>query len=266
MLNCLTYRRRIIGNIFVKVLKVTFLGKTLLIKTFILIGLSLFITTVGRYCEGKRMYNEHAVFLENLLSKGFKTKRLLADQTQEQDLDILSSYLMDNSVTAMLDPTLTDGFSDKEDAKEFLSNDLSDNKFAFTIRLNSSQTPIGQITYTYCNGMLTLSFWVATEYQKNGYASEVILPLTQEIFDTCSDISVLYIVCDYNNICCFNLSEKLCGYINKNNRYSFYKIDKYVSEKYEGRIINFHYWEFMLNKKPGVQAPDTIIENEGNVS
>ena len=97
--------------------------------------------------------------------------------------------------------------------------------------------------------MLMLSFWIATEYQKNGYASEIILPLTKSIFEACKDIKTIYIACNYNNASSFKLSEKLCNFINKNGHYNLSKTEGYTTGEFENRTINLHYWEFILSKK-----------------
>lgn len=202
------------------------------------------------YNKNKQNYSDHTELLEKLLTEGFKTERIVAKQTTENDIIILSDYLMDKRITSQLDPTLKNGFDSKDSAVKFLSDDLAENnRFTFSITLNDLQTPIGQVSYTYSDGMLMPSFWIATDYQKKGYASEIILPLTQKIFESCVDIKTLYVVCDYENISSLNLCEKLCGFINEDNNYYITKDEGYTSGEFEGETIEFHYWELKLSKK-----------------
>jgi len=106
------------------------------------------------------------------------------------------------------------------------------------MKLKNPQIPIGQVNYTYLDGMLMISYWLATNYQGQGYASEIILPLTKKIFE-CEDINNLYISCSYENLSSAKLAEKICIFINDKNKYYYSKNEGYTSGEIDNKIIKF---------------------------
>ena len=195
-------------------------------------------------------YKNHNDFFESL-KDGFKTDHLIAVKTSEDDINILSDFLLDKKITFQLDPTLSDGFKNKDEAVNFLKDELKDNNsYNFTIKLKQSNTSIGQISFKYIEGgnILTPSFWITSDYQNNGYTSEIALPLTEKIFKNCSDIKTLYISCDYENTSSYKICEKICNFINKNQEYKYTKDSGYTTAEIDGKSLKFHYWEFKLSK------------------
>ena len=214
----------------------------------IVILLSILGLQILTYYQNHKTYENHETLFNYLTQHGFKTNRLIASETTSDDINILSVYLLDKKVTEKLDATLDKGFSNKEEAAAFLSELKKQNDMSFTLH-KKDNTPIGQISYTYYNEMLLLSYWVASDYQNQGYASEITVPLTEKIFKGCDDIKTLYIACDYKNNPAQSLAEKICNFINKSDKYEYTTNENETSDEYEGKTIDFHYKEYILTKK-----------------
>lgn len=217
---------------------------------FTLIILFFLILKIINLNKREKIYKNHDILFEELLKNSFETERLIAIKTSNQDIDVLSNFLLDKNITAYLDPTLTDGFKNQIEAKKFLNEDLNDiGKYNFTIKLKNSNNQIGQISFSFSDGILMPSFWVASEYQNKGYASEISMPLTKRIFKYCSDIKTLYISCDYDNLNSTKLSEKICNFVNSDSEYKFSKNEGYTSDEFEGKKIDIEELNFEKNHK-----------------
>ena len=218
---------------------------------FVILGISI---SANIYAEDDISYGDHDLIISALQDEGFKTDRLIASRTTKEDVPLLADFLMDKNVTRYLDPTLVDGFDSKETAEKFLLNNemqYNTTEYCFTIRMKDSFTPIGRVAYTYTSGgMLSINYFLASEYQGCGYASEVILPLKKKIFEASSDVNTFYVSCDYRNDSSYKLADKICGFIAMD-------ADKYICKKsglneavgeFNGREINFKYYAFLLMK------------------
>ena len=211
------------------------------VQMFVLLGLGIAVAfvLVFKFNHRNKKHNE---FFEEFIESVFETDRLSVRLSTEQDFDILSEYLMDKKVTSQLDPLVKEGFADKNAATDFLKDSMKENgHYNFTVFIRESNIPIGQVSYICIENLMMVSYWLSSEYQGKGYASEISLPLTRKVFESCKDIKTLYIACDYNNVASAKLAEKILMYVNKNK--------EYVYEYNEKTASDFHYKEFMLLKK-----------------
>ncbi len=187
--------------------------------------------------------------INKILDEGFCTERIIAKKTTEEDIDILANYLMDRRVSAKLDPTLIEDDLKSKRSAMLVVRELMKKGFSFSIILKDIQKPIGQVGYMIKNEMLIPSWYIAGDYQRKGYASEIVLPLTKKIFDSCDDIKTLYVAVEYDNIASLKLTEKLFAFINQHGKYSMQKEEGYTAGEVEGKTIKLHYWQLILNKE-----------------
>jgi len=100
------------------------------------------------------------------------------------------------------------------------------------------------------SSILMLSYWLASEHQQKGYASEIILPLTKQVFESSEDVNILYISCDKENVSSFKLAQKICNFVNQDKIYDILiNNDCHISGEVNGDIIDFYYSEFQVVKK-----------------
>lgn len=183
----------------------------------------------------------HACFTKNYkfsdIKSEIKTERLILSPTTEQDLSILSMYLLDSDVTKYLDPLLTEGFNTQEEAMNFLKRGSSEIKKAieYTIKLKSDNTPIGKVdAMLYANSLVAFGYWLGKEFQGQGYANEACCSFCDKVFNA-SDIKIAYIACHCDNVNSIKLARKIFDHIAKGNEY------------YEGHVGEKMY-EFALKK------------------
>lgn len=211
--------------------------------------LSSVISLVTYADPGDLPSENHEVVFSKLLNEDFETERLVAIGMEDADILVLSEYLLNENVTRYLDPTLTDGFSTKDDVAELLCFGMKNkNVYSFTLKLKDSQIPIGTITYEFSEGgLLQIGYWLSEEHQGKGYAPEIVLPLTEKAFTLSGDLNSLYIACDYRNIGSSKVAEKICNYIKSKEgaEYTFEKREVDASFEFEGRSIELHYFEFI---------------------
>jgi len=87
--------------------KIIFISVVLILCGLLFFAMKYFMKENEKICE------THEKLFERLFKEGFKTKRLIANKISNDDILILSEYLLDKSVTAHIDPSLNEGFSTK---------------------------------------------------------------------------------------------------------------------------------------------------------
>lgn len=109
------------------------------------------------------------------------TERLILTPTKEEDLDELAPMLLNEKVSMYLNEHISK-IPTIEAAKSFLLSILSYYNIVFTIKTKEHNQIIGQTGFIGINGELSIYFWLGTEYQGKGYASEATVELSYNIF------------------------------------------------------------------------------------
>lgn len=174
-------------------------------------------------------------FVQNCFAQGYlykeipknaiETERLILEATNSEDLKILADYLLDYEVTKYLDPTIKEGFSDKNEALKFLKSDNDEHEYnesiEFTIKLKDNQQPIGKIDamiYFQDGGdMAMFGYWLGRDFQGKGYAQEACYSLCDKFFKA-SNVNSVYMSCHLENDKSSKLANKILDYLEKNNR------------------------------------------------
>jgi len=192
----------------------------------------------------------------DLSKKQFTTERLLITPTTDEDLDKLSEYLLDKDVTKFLDsdPAVKNGFKTKEEALKFLKSKGSPEitkTIEFTIKLKDSKVPIGKLDLMlFGDSTLSPGYWLGKDFQNKGYMSEACLEVCNEAFKA-SDIKILYVACDFENLNSIKLTKKIFDYIKKNN--STMSLSRFEEENtfhanLNGEEVSFHCTQLILKK------------------
>ena len=164
---------------------------------------------------------KHDVFLKTFDGKTIETERLYLSPTTIKDLDFLAPHILDEAAMRGYD-SYSIWPKTIEEAKEYLAENLEGNKVYFTIKLKETNVPIGQIGFSFSiKNVLWVCYWLSTTYQKNGYMTESVLPLTKIIFENCSDLDILYLSILKTNTPSIKLAKKICDFINKREQYEY---------------------------------------------
>ena len=164
---------------------------------------------------------KHDVFLKTFDGKTVETERLYISPTTIEDLDLLAPHILDEAAMRGYD-SYSIWPKTIEEAKEYLAENLEGNKVYFTIKLKETNVPIGQIGFSFSiKNVLWVCYWLSTTYQKNGYMTESVLPLTKIIFENCSDLDILYLSILKTNTPSIKLAKKICDFINKREQYEY---------------------------------------------
>ena len=164
---------------------------------------------------------KHDVFLKTFDGKTIETERLYISPTTIKDLDFLAPHILDEAAMRGYD-SYSIWPKTIEEAKEYLAENLEGNKVYFTIKLKETNVPIGQIGFSFSiKNVLWVCYWLSTTYQKNGYMTESVLPLTKIIFENCSDLDILYLSILKTNTPSIKLAKKICDFINKREQYEY---------------------------------------------
>ena len=164
---------------------------------------------------------KHDVFLKTFDGKTIETERLYLSPTTIKDLDFLAPHILDEAAMRGYD-SYSIWPKTIEEAKEYLAENLEGNKVYFTIKLKETNVPIGQIGFSFSiKNVLWVCYWLSTTYQKNGYMTESVLPLTKIIFENCNDLDILYLRILRTNTPSIKLAKKICDFINKREQYEY---------------------------------------------
>ena len=164
---------------------------------------------------------KHDVFLKTFDGETIETERLYLSPTTIKDLDFLAPHILDEAAMRGYD-SYSIWPKTIEEAKEYLAENLEGNKVYFTIKLKETNVPIGQIGFSFSiKNVLWVCYWLSTTYQKNGYMTEAVLPLTKIIFENCSDLDILYLSILKTNTPSIKLAKKICDFINKREQYEY---------------------------------------------
>ncbi len=200
----------------------------------------------------KQNFKTKEEILDYLSGKTIKTKRLSISFTTEDDVDQLAPYFIDEQYLRMYDMSSV-WPKDIQEAKEHLQehNTNVSGKCYFTIKLHESHVCIGQLGLDFSTpGKLWICYWLAKEYQQQGYMSEICLPMVKFFFETCEEFSMLHIRVHKENISSKKLAEKICSFINKSNIYRYDTYEETIqhySENDRG-LISYEVVHFKLFK------------------
>ena len=135
----------------------------------------------------------------------------------------------------------------KEHLQEHITNALE--KCYFTIKLENKC--IGQLGFDFSTpGKLWVCYWIANDYQKKGYMTEICPPMVKFFFETCEEFSKLHIRVHKKNTSSQKLANKICSFINQNNIYipdTYEETIQPYSEKDRG-FISYQVVHFKLFK------------------
>ena len=136
------------------------------------------------------------------------TERLILTPTKEEDLDELAPMLLNEKVSMYLNEHISK-IPTIEAAKSFLLSILSYYNIVFTIKTKEHNQIIGQTGFIGINFELSIYFWLGTEYQGKGYASEATVELSYNIFTKFNyrTFSVSFFT---NNIASRKVAYKIC--------------------------------------------------------
>lgn len=215
----------------------------------LIVGVAAGCSSVGAESPGS--YKNHQACFENLFDSGFETERLICEKTTTEDLPVLGELISPYEVNRYLLGSRPEGFPTKEEALQFVTDDFNrtDDYYLFTVKLKDSNTPIGQIGYTFKNQYLYVYYWLGLDYHGVGYASEAFIPLTKQVFKACEDVKYLCINCDYNNNDSFKLAKKICEATNESGDYDYSVYMRSCQFKLKsGETRDALVWSFYLKK------------------
>lgn len=109
------------------------------------------------------------------------TNRLLIERTKDEDFDELAPMLLDRNVTEYID-LFPLQFRSIEDCKKYLREMSGEGNLMFTIRIKTTNEAIGQVGFYVYDGNISISYWIGTKYQNNGFAPEASVDLSSHIF------------------------------------------------------------------------------------
>ena len=194
-------------------------------------------------------YQKHNYKIETLESKIIKTDRLVLTKTSDEDFDCLAEYLLNKDVTKNLDPSLSEGFSSKEEALSFLKSESSGQEYSkaieFTIKLKEKNNlPIGKFDLMLTGNddkyMVGLGYWLGKDYQGKGYASEAGYKIGNMAFKA-KNVESLYATSVKDNLPSIKLAKKIFDNIEENSKNQVYR--------YEDNFDEYNLIMFTLSKK-----------------
>lgn len=199
------------------------------------------------------LYKQHFKTKEEILgylsNKTIKTERLSISFTTEKDIDQLAPYFIDEEYLRMYDMSSV-WPKNIQEAKEHLQehNTNASEKCYFTIKLEDKC--IGQLGFSFSTpGKLWICYWLAKEYQQQGYMSEICPPMVKFFFETCEEFSMLHIRVHKKNISSKKLAEKICSFINKNLDYKNYGNEMQLLVKRGNTYVLYTTINYFLKKK-----------------
>ena len=113
--------------------------------------------------------------------ESWTTNRLILKHTKEEDFNELSKFLLNYQVSKYI-PKYPHQIRSIEDAKPFFDKHLFNDLIVYTIRIKESNEAIGQCGFYKTDEMLCLFYWLGSEFQGKGYASEATIEFSNYIF------------------------------------------------------------------------------------
>lgn len=111
-------------------------------------------------------------------SDNWITERLIIKPTNEEDYNELAKLVIDKEVSYTIDefPFM---FRTIKAAREFVAS-LEN---GFTIRMKDTNVIIGQFGYQLSDGDIYMFYWIGSEYQNKGFASEAAIEFSNDYFE-----------------------------------------------------------------------------------
>lgn len=203
--------------------------------------------------KNNKHQQKHGIFLKQFEGKNIETERLYITPTTIDDLDFLAPHILDETAMRGYD-SYSIWPKTIEEAKEYLAGHLVEegDKVYFTIKLKETNTPIGQMGFSFNTPkILWICYWLSTTYQRKGYMTESVLPLTKIIFENCNDLEIIHLRILKTNTPSIKLARKICNFINNNKIYSYEEYEDKISvpNQDEKKIVEYPVIHFKLFKK-----------------
>ena len=147
--------------------------------------------------------------------KNWTTNRLILQSTKEEDFDELCKFLLDYQVSKYI-PKYPHQIRSIEDAKPFFYKNLFDNLTVYTIRIKDNNEAIGQYGYFKNDEMIAAFYWLGSEFQGKGYASEASIEISNQIFRKTPQQKFVISLHD-ENLKSRKLAQKIIDYMIKEN-------------------------------------------------
>ena len=194
---------------------------------------------------------KHDVFLKTFDGRTVETERLYISPTTIEDLDFLAPHILDEAAMRGYD-SYSIWPKTIEEAKEYLTENMEDEKVYFTIKLKETHAPSGRIGFSFrTKEVLWVCYWLSPTYHKKGYMTESVLPLTKIIFENCNDLKILHLRILKTNTPSIKLATKICKFINKKGQYIYeeYEDEIKVPSQDEKIFIKYSVIHFKLFKR-----------------
>ena len=194
---------------------------------------------------------KHDVFLKTFDGRTVETERLYISPTTIEDLDFLAPHILDETAMRGYD-SYSIWPKTIEEAKEYLTEDMEDEKVYFSIKLKETNAPIGQIGFSFrTKEVLWVCYWLSPTYHKKGYMTESVLTLTKIIFENCNDLNILHLRILKTNTPSIKLATKICKFINKKGQYIYkeYEDEIKVPSQDEKNFTKYSVIHFKLFKR-----------------
>lgn len=147
--------------------------------------------------------------------KNWTTNRLILQSTKEEDFDELCKFLLDYQVSKYI-PKYPHQIRSIEDAKPFFMKHLFNDLTVYTIRIKENNEAIGQYGYYQNDEMLAVFYWLGSEFQGKGYASEATIEFSNYIFQKSPKPKFVISLHD-DNLKSRKLAQKIIDYMIKEN-------------------------------------------------
>ena len=138
----------------------------------------------------------------------WETDRLILKLTNIEDLEYLAPMLLDDNVTKYLTEHVYK-IPNIISSKSFLKDVLKNYFLVYTIRIKTTNEIIGQIGY--CGNernRLEIFYWIGAEYQGQGYGTESVVELSNELFKQL-EFDIFSICFHEENISSQKLAQKI---------------------------------------------------------
>jgi [ribosomal protein S5]-alanine N-acetyltransferase len=154
----------------------------------------------------------------------FETDRIIVRKLSINDSELLYKYSQEEITKKELPDEVFDDITEtKKTIEYFMSNYENKYPLVYGIILKKNNIIIGHISLSEIDKGIEIGYAIATEYQNNGYMSEIIIPFTNWI---------------KNNL----RIEKIYG-ITKDENATSWKLLEKNGFKLEGKIVNRNYFK-----------------------
>ena len=112
--------------------------------------------------------------MENLL---FETNRIIVRELSMDDLELLYKYSQEEIIKKELPDEVFDNITDTKETIEYFKSNYNNNyPLVYGIVLKRNNIIIGHIGLSEIDKGIEIGYAIATEYQNNGYISEIMIP------------------------------------------------------------------------------------------